>query len=127
LTKTFPYSGNVEKIHIDTWKGGLQAVKRVFRYVSVPKDYVICYQGKPRGENEKNVHVFVDADWDGDLDRQRLTNRYVFKMFDGAINWISKRQKIISLSTTEEEYLIATHGRKEEVWMKQLCLGIDFE
>jgi hypothetical protein len=38
-------------------------VKRVFKYFSVMKDYVICYQGKLVGENGKlNVHGFVDVD-----------------------------------------------------------------
>jgi hypothetical protein len=56
-------------------------VKRVFRYLCGTKDYAICYQGKPGGDSELNVHGFVDVDWAGDLDRWRLTNGYVFKMF----------------------------------------------
>jgi hypothetical protein len=67
-------------------------VKRVFRYLCGTKDYVICYQGKPGGDSELNVHGFVDVDWAGDLDRRRSTSGYVFKMFGGAINWMSKRQ-----------------------------------
>ena len=44
-------------------------VKRVFRYLCGTKYYDICYQGKPRGDSELNVHGFVNADWDGDMDR----------------------------------------------------------
>jgi hypothetical protein len=40
--------------------------------------------------SEVDVHGFVDADWAGDLDRRRLTSGYVFKMFGGAISWMSK-------------------------------------
>jgi hypothetical protein len=89
------------------------------------KDYAICYQGKPGGDSGKlNVHGFVNADWAGDLDRRRSTNGYVFKMFGGEISWMSKRQVVIALSTTEVEYMAATHGRKEAVWMQRLCSGI---
>ena len=43
--------------------------KRVFRDLCDTKAYIICYQGKPRGDSSKlNVHGFVDADWAGDLD-----------------------------------------------------------
>jgi hypothetical protein len=88
-------------------------VKRVFRYLCGTKDYDICYQERPRGDSGKlYVHGFVDIDWDGDLDRQRSTNGYVFKMFGGAISWMSKRQVVIALSTREVEYMVATHGRK---------------
>jgi hypothetical protein len=65
--------------------------KRVFRYLCGTKDYDICYQVRLGGDSGKvDVHGFVDADWVGDLDRQNSTNGYVFKMFSGAINWMSK-------------------------------------
>jgi hypothetical protein len=36
-------------------------VKRVFRYLCDKKYYTRCYQGKPGGENELNVHGFVNV------------------------------------------------------------------
>jgi hypothetical protein len=54
-------------------------------------------------------------------------NGYVFKMFGGEISWMSKRQVVVALSTTEVEYMVATHGRKEVVWIQRLCSGIRFE
>jgi hypothetical protein len=30
----------------------------------------------------------------------------------------------VALSTTEAEYMVATHARKEVVWLQILCLGI---
>jgi hypothetical protein len=30
----------------------------------------------------------------------------------------------VSLSTTEVEYMVATHASKEEIWLQILCLGI---
>jgi hypothetical protein len=60
--------------------------KRVFMYLCGTKDYDICYQGKPRTDSELNVHGFVKVEWDRNMDFRRSTNRYVFKMFSGAIN-----------------------------------------
>jgi hypothetical protein len=37
---------------------------------------------------------------------------------------MSKRQAVVALSTTEAEYMAATHARKEEVWLQILCSGI---
>jgi hypothetical protein len=71
-----------------------------------------------------DIHGFVDADWDGDLDRRRSTSGYVFNLFGGAISWMSKRQAVVALSTIESEYMTSTHASKEEVWLKILCLGI---
>jgi hypothetical protein len=39
---------------------------------------------------------------------------------------MSKRQSVVSLSTTEVEYMEATHASKEVVWLQRLCSGIGF-
>ena len=34
---------------------------------------------------------------------------------------MSKRQSVVALSTTEAEYMAATHAGKEAVWLQRLC------
>jgi phosphoribosyl-AMP cyclohydrolase len=70
-----------------------------------------------------DIHGFVDVDWAGDMDHRRSRSGYVFNLFGGAINWMSKRQVVVALSTTEAEYM-ATHASKEAVWLQRLCSGI---
>ena len=64
---------------------------------------------------------FFYADWGGDLDQRISKSWYVFSLFGGAFSWISKRQSIVDLSTTEAEYIVATHASKEAVWSQRLC------
>jgi len=45
-------------------------------------------------------------------DRHAITG-YAFLIDGGAVSWSSKRQEIVSLSTTESEYVAETHGMKE--------------
>ena len=47
------------------------------------------------------IHGFVDLDWAGDLDQRRSTSGYVFNLFGGAVSWMSKKQSVVALSTTE--------------------------
>jgi hypothetical protein len=35
-----------------------------------------------------------------------------------------KRQAVVALSTTEDEYMTTTHASKEAIWLQILCLGI---
>jgi hypothetical protein len=99
-------------------------VKRVFRYLHGTTSYGLCYKGRPRLDRVVDIHGFVDADWVGDLDRRRSISGYVFNLFGGAISWMSKRQAVVALSTTESEYMAATHASKEAVWLQRLCSGI---
>ena len=98
----------------------------VYKYLRGTTDYAICYQGRLEPDKLINVHGFVDAYRDGDIDHRRYTSGYVFNLFGGAINWMSKRQVVFALSTTKAEYMEATHPSKEDVWLQRLCLGIGF-
>ena len=40
---------------------------------------------------------------------------------------MSKKQAVVALSTTEAEYMAATHASKEVVWLHRLCSEIGFK
>jgi hypothetical protein len=42
---------------------------------------------------------------------------YAFLMDGGVVLWNAKKQEIIALSTTEAEYVAATHAAKEGLWL----------
>eukprot|EP00253_Pinus_taeda_P018545 PITA_18545 len=92
-------------------------VKRVFRYLCGTSDYGLCYQGRPGLDRVLDICGFVDVDWAEDLDQRRSTSGYVFNLFGGVVSRMSKKQSIVALSTTEAEYMEATHASKEAVWL----------
>jgi hypothetical protein len=53
----------------------------------------------------------------GDKDSRRNTTRYVFTIGGTTISWISKPQKVATLSTTEAKYVAATEATKEMIWL----------
>eukprot|EP00253_Pinus_taeda_P034762 PITA_34762 len=77
------------------------------------------FMSKPGKEHWTTVSGF--SDWAGDLDQRRSTSGYVFNLFGGAVSWMSKKQSVVALSTTEAEYMAATHASKEAVWLQRLC------
>jgi hypothetical protein len=42
----------------------------------------------------------------------------------GAVSWSAKKQEIVTLSTTESEYVGAVHTAKEALWLHSLILQI---
>eukprot|EP00253_Pinus_taeda_P008624 PITA_08624 len=108
-------------VYVKIREGDSTVVKRVFRYLRGTGDYGLCYQGRPVLDRVLDIHGFVDAGWARDLDQRRSTSGYVFNLFGGAVSWMSKKQFVVALSTTEAEYMVATHARKEEIWLRRLC------
>ncbi|MCI75569.1 hypothetical protein A2U01_0096838, partial [Trifolium medium] len=54
---------------------------------------------------EENVTLvgWTNSDYAGDHDDRRSTSGYVFSMGTGVVSWSSKKQPIVTLSTTEAE------------------------
>jgi hypothetical protein len=73
-------------------------VKGVFRYLRGTASHGLCYQGRLGLDKVLDIHGFVDADWDGDMDHRISTSGYVFNLFGGAISWMTKRHVVVALS-----------------------------
>ena len=58
---------------------------------------------------------YVDADFASDIDSRKSTTGFVFTLGSIAISWASNLQKIITLSTTEAEYVAVTEAGKEMI------------
>jgi hypothetical protein len=80
-----------------------EAVKRVFRYLKGTKKVCLVI-----GRSQKGLEAFSDVDWALQEHRHSISG-YIFTMDGGAISWSSKKQPIVALSTTEAEYIAATH------------------
>jgi len=74
----------------------------------------------------KEVFGYCDAYWGGDLEDRRSTTRFVFMIGGGAISWSSKRQPLITLSTTEAEYMANTQATKEAIWITKLMMDLGY-
>jgi hypothetical protein len=91
-----------------------EAIKRIFRYLAGTCDLWLSY-----GEARRTLVGYTDADGSMAEDRRAISG-YAFLIDGGAVSWSSKRQEIVSLSTTESEYVAATHGLKEAMWLRSL-------
>ena len=69
----------------------------------------------------------MDSDFTGEVDHRRSTTGYVFTMAGTAISWMSQLQKIVTISTTEAEYVAVTESSKELIWLQSLLAELGFD
>ena len=104
-----------------------QAAQRVLKYLKGMVDFGLTYgladgvgmpAGKPMGYT--NVDFTLQ-------EHQHSVSGYAFLMHGGAVSWSLKTQAIITLSSTEAEYIMSTHAAKEAKWLAMLLSEIGAE
>ena len=101
-----------------------EAVKRVIRYLKGTKDVklIIGRGGTLSWEeagrtNRFGIEGYSDADGNSQEHRHAISG-YTFCIDGGAVSWNSRKQALVSLSTTESEYVAVTHAAKEAIWIR---------
>ena len=89
------------------------ALKRVFAYLKGMRDFWLTLGGR-----ESKLIGYSDADGMSQESRRPISG-YTY-LIGGSISWSSKRQDIVTLSTTEAEYVALTHAAKEAIWLQNL-------
>lgn len=94
----------------------LAAAKRVIRYLRGTTMLGIMYERKASVE----LQGWTDSDYAGDIDDRKSTSGYVFKLSSGSVSWSSKKQPIVTLSTTEAEFVAAASCACQAVWLRRI-------
>ena len=103
------YMEHPTKIH-------LQAVRKILRYLKGTVDYGVFY----KKEGNEELVAYTYSDYAGDLNDRKSSSGYVFLLSSGAISWLSKKQPVVSLSTTEAEFIAAAACACQAVWLRRI-------
>lgn len=101
----------------------LQAAKRILRYLKGTVDFGIFYT---KSAQCGDLKAYTDSDYAGDVEDRKSTSGYVFLMSSGAISWSSKKQPIVTLSTTEAEFVAASVCACQAIWMKRILKELGY-
>ena len=63
---------------------------------------------------------YTDANWAENRVDRKSTSGFLCKVFNGTVSWSSKRQNVISISTTESEFYALAETVREIKWIKSL-------
>ncbi|RXW11322.1 hypothetical protein EST38_g14534, partial [Candolleomyces aberdarensis] len=104
----------LEQPHTTHMEAGLH----VLRYIKATREFRLTLGGK-----DFVLSGYSDANWATELHRHSISG-FTFSTGTGVISWSSKKQPIITLSSTESEYVALTHAAKEAKWLRTLLREI---
>ena len=100
----------------------LQALTQALRYLKGTSTMGITYT-----RSAINADVLIaaaDADWATDPETRKSISGQIILMNGGALFWSCRRQGGIAGSTTEAEWIAASHLANTLVWMRRLVAGL---
>ncbi|KAG8472475.1 hypothetical protein CXB51_034278 [Gossypium anomalum] len=86
------------------------AVKRILRYVKGTIDYGLLFQA-----SGLSLSGFSDTDWASSIEDHKSTSGFCIYVGDNLVGWMSKKQSVVSQSTTKVEYRSLANATSEMV------------
>jgi hypothetical protein len=90
--------------------------KRILRYVARTLNFGLWYTKS----DSNQLSGYTDSDFAGNLDDRKNTSGHVFQLGTNLISWTSKKQPIVSISSAEAEYVVATSPFCQDVWLRRI-------
>ena len=94
-------------------------VKRIYRYLRGKPALGILYS-----KSSGLLTAYTDADFAGDEQTRRSTTGFVILYGNSPIHWKSQRQRHVTVSSTESEYVALCTSAKEIKWLRKVGLEL---
>ena len=91
-----------------------EAVKDVIRYLKGTADFQLTL-----GTSDTGLEAYVDADWASQPHRRSISG-YTVYLHGSPIAWSARKQSLVTLSTTEAEYIALTAVAREVLHLQVL-------
>jgi hypothetical protein len=102
------------------------ALTHVLRYLSKTVDMGLVYSAHA---SDLAPHMYTDSAFADCPDTRKSHSGFVVLLGGAAVSWSSRKQPIVTTSSTEAEYIAMGHAAKEAIWIgRVMCdLGVQFD
>jgi hypothetical protein len=104
----------------------VRAVRQIFRYISGTRHYGLLFQRQDNADQPLSLIGYADADWGGCTETGRSTTGALITLGGCVIDWSSKRQTTVALSSCEAEYMAVAATLQSLMWLQQMLGEIGF-
>ena len=130
ITGALLYAANITRIDIAYAVGQLcrytaapcihhlSAARQVLRYVRSTSQLCLVFGNRAHNATAPIVDVYCDSDWGGDKKDGKSTTGCVIRFNGDVMNWVSKKQSSVAMSSAEAEYMAMAEAVKEALWYR---------
>jgi hypothetical protein len=86
------------------------------RYITCTLNFGLWYTRY----DDNHFSIYIYNDFAGNPEDRKNISGYAFYLGTNLISWESKKNPIVSISSTEEEYIIATSTSSQVVWLRRI-------
>ena len=91
----------------------LSAAQRILRYLSQTSHYSLKFGGQGLSSSTSEISAFSDSDWAECKETRRSTSGCLVVYNGDVVHWFSRRQKSVTASSAEAEYIALFEASKE--------------
>lgn len=92
-------------------------LKRIFRYLKGTTKMGLILK---RGNDESPLKCYVDSDWASDITDRKSVTGSLMKIYGNSVTWVTRKQNIATLSSTEAELVALCSAVQEIAWFRRL-------
>jgi transposase InsO family protein len=107
--------------NVEHWKH----LKNTLRYLKETENLSLKFV-KSNYQKQMNMSAFVDSDFASNINDRKSVTGYIIKLNDNLVCWKSQKQKTVSLSSCESEYIALASCVTECLFLGQLLTTADF-
>lgn len=96
------------------------AAKRILRYLHGTIDHGLVFTCS----KNLNLVSYADADWANDPSDRKSYTGYVIKLGNNSVNWESRKQQTVALSSTEAEYIAMSDTCRDIMFIRQFVYEV---
>lgn len=97
---------------------------RIIKYLISTKELSLQLSDK---HSPEVLTAYSNANFAEDKTDRKSTTVFICKVFNGTVSWSSRKQNVVSVSTTEAEFYALAETIKEISWLKALLLDFNIK
>jgi ribonuclease HI len=101
-----------------------EAAQRVLRYVRDTAELCLTFGQHSHYLFSPKLQAYCDADWGGDKQDGKSTSGCVIRFNGDVMNWLSKKQTSVAMSSAEAEYIAIAEAVKEVLWYRSWIIEV---